>query len=761
MIRIVDKKHLNTLFFCLIFTVVFSSLKLSTSSGSSGNIEQWLNMTNQIFYGDNDFIFSYGPLFWLAGGITTPYNLWVYWLTVLFISFLTAYFWSVVFVLSYDGRGHIHFAIAYFLFFGSLVFQQSLFLWPFVTIAYFEFAEDSPVAISLKTLFVLGILIGFSFYIRFFHGVVGLATFLSYFMSKLLLERKIKDILIFSLSFIVGYVLLGIIIFNDKFNIVNYIITNKQLSFGNSVDMPLDVTNYKIHFIIIIVVFIIFNLYFFIKRPVLLLTINALMLIFFKIGFSRSDHYISYYVIPMAIMSLVMVFEKNILGKYIFLIVIACLFYISTNNAYYGSLTKNSFDTNINTNINFNLDYLDRMKQVYEKFAIDNEMARIIGKSTIDVYPYNNEYIYANKLNYLHRPIFQNYMTITPELDSMNKKFFESAGRPKFVLWTAGISCSSHDCNPFSDFDQKYLLNVDPLTTSSILLNYHVVASGKGINGVPIILLEENKEYTSYSKSPISEQSMHFGEWYNVPQVQNGVVKIIPDFEFTIYGHLKNLFFRGSILKVKYRLFSGEEVEYRLNILNSKSGVWVSPLLDGFDLSGDAVSAIMFETNAPNYFKPKFTTKWVRIAIPAIRSRELDMSPVLLDSPGVTREVLDICDGSIDSVNGMSLPTKIDTKGVLQVQGWHAISAKRGILAEKTFLTLTDNLGKKFYIPTKSQNREDLVEAFDTPSLSSAGFKAIVDLSTLKGVYTLGVAGTHDSVLYNCSQFRVPLEIGQ
>lgn len=58
--------------FLLVFVVVFSTLKLGTNSGSNGNVEQWMNLTNQTLYGSQDFLFSYGPLYWLVGGVATP-----------------------------------------------------------------------------------------------------------------------------------------------------------------------------------------------------------------------------------------------------------------------------------------------------------------------------------------------------------------------------------------------------------------------------------------------------------------------------------------------------------------------------------------------------------------------------------------------------------------------------------------------------------------------------------------------------------------
>lgn len=748
----------EVLAFLAVFVVVFSSLKMYSAPASNGNVEQWVNLTNQMFYGGQDFLFSYGPLYWLTGGASSQYNIYTYWGAITFLSILNACFWSVIFTLICNARSYILFAVTYFIFFSSLNFSGALFLLPFAVVAYFEFSKANPLAVNSRFMVVLGVLVGFLFYVRFFYGVVGLAAFGSYFFIRLFSEKKILRLVLFFIGLIVSYVFFGLIIFHDKASLVGYIMVNKNLSFGNSVDMTLDVINSKGTFVSVALVVIFFNMYLLLKRRSLLLTVNVLLLLFFKLGFSRTDHYIGYFVTPVAALSLVMIFEKDRLGRLLFVLTISSLYYLSTNQSYPSSPTKNS----LLPTIDFNVGYEDRMQSLYANFKLEDEFIRKIGKSTVDVYPYNNEYAFANKLNYKHRPSFQNYMTLTPALDLMNKKFFESSDRPKFILFTSGITCWSKNCNVFDGFDQKFSLNEDPLTASSILLNYHTVSVSKGKNDVPLILLEENDGYTVYSESQISEKIMNFGEWYKVPRAADGVTKIIPDFELTNYGRIKNLLFRGSILKVRYKFVSGDVREYRLNIINSKSGVWVSPLLDNFELSGDAVDSVMFLSQSSNYFNPKFKSRWVMVPISGVHTKDVMLDRVLTLIPDVNTHVEIACDGSIDSINGAPTdPSKLNFNAMelLKVQGWLALSTKDGTLFDKIFVTLTDINGKRIFISTNGQDRGDVGEAFKKTSLNAAGYNALFDLSMLNGTYTLGMGGIHNSEFYSCSQYKIPVTI--
>lgn len=748
------------LIFSLIFIFAFSQLSYVTGAGSNGNVEQWINLTNQMFYGKQDLLFSYGPLYWLTGNATSLYNVYAYWLSIAFISALAAYFWSIIFTLVYKTHAYIYFAIAYFLFIGTVILPAALFLWPFAIVAYLEFSKDKPAVLRSNILFLLGILVALSFYVRFFYGTVALATFGSYFASLFLRERKISMPLFFLAGVFFGYITVSLLIFHDQTSILNYLTINSQLSFGNSVDMTLDVDSYQGSFIAIALVLVLLNIFALFRRRSLFLTFNILLLIFFKIGFSRTDHahYFGYFVIPVAVVALAMLFDKSKLGRLLFVLVMGNLYYLSSVPVYAGAQTRNS----MSPRIDFNIDYAHRMEGAYTEFKLDEVVLNRIGKSTIDIYPYNNEYAFANNLNYWHRPLFQNYMTLTPALDSINQRFFESSDRPKFVLWTAGLTCASAACNPLEGFDQKFVLNEDPLTTSAILLNYHVVEELKGKNSVPVILLEENQGITVYSNSLISTQMMEFDEWYKVPQTNHGVIKLKPELKFTLLGRLKNILFRGSVLKIKYKLVSGEMVEYRTNILNSESGIWVSPLLDSFVPSDLKVDSIMLETGSLNYFEPLFKTSWISLPIPKFNSQRQSYNSVLQTPPVDLKKSQISCEGFIDSINGISpLPLKIDAASSFQIRGWLAISAKSGTTADQTFLTLTDDQGKTTYVLTHINNRADLVATFNQPNLASAGYEALIDASNLKGTYKLGLAGTHKSKLFNCSNYAISITGGK
>lgn len=740
--------------FLFIFVLVFSSTHFYSGPGSNGNIEQWANLTNQIFYGHQDFLFSFGPLYWLTGGATSQYSAVSYWAAVLFLSGFYAMFWAAVVWMASEARSTSYLLVTFVLFFQSLEFLGALYLWPFILVIYLDLYR--PDQLSRREYFIYGALVGFAFYIRFFYGVVALASFGTYLISFAVANRNVRGIIFLSLGVVVSYVIIGLFVFHDYDSITNYILINSQLNFGNSVDMTLDVVNKPQTWVAVTISALALGVYTFIQRRKLFLTVSVLILISFKLGFSRTDHYLGYFVGSMAVLTLLPLLDRSVLGRGAVIVSVACLYYLSVSPSYPGAPVKDAFLPGID----FQVDYEDRMQEVYKNFRLSPELLDYIGDKSIDVYPYNNEYAFANKLNYRYRPNFQSYMTLTPKLDTMNQVFFESSNRPHFILWTAGFTCNSADCNPFDSFDGKFTLNEDPLTTSAIFLNYHKVAIGEGREGTPLMLLEKNESETEYSEVSVKSEKLEFGKWYDVPSAESGLLKIKPNFEISAYGRIKNLLFRGSILKIKYKLSSGEIKEYRLNILNAQSGVVVSPLLDNFSLSGLRVTKIMFETGSKHYFEPFFNAAWVVIPEVPIRTRAPYFDAVDDFPPEHQQERNIHCEGWIDSVdNRTNLAEQVfEVSDGFSVHGWLAYSTQSGELYDQIFLVITDSEGTRRFISTRKESRGDLSEVFHQEALESSGFVSTIDASILTGKSKLGLVAVKNSILYQCSQFEVDLD---
>ena len=110
-----------------------------------------------------------------------------------------------------------------------------------------------------------------------------------------------------------------------------------------------------------------------------------------------------------------------------------------------------------------------------------------------------------------------------------------------------------------------------------------------------------------------------------------------------------------------------------------------------------------------------------------------------------------------NSVNGvLSNTTAI---GLLSVRGWLAASISEGVLADASFVTMTDTKGVTQYLTTHSIPRRDINKAYRQPTLADIGFNSTVDVTGLNGNYTLGLARAYRGQLERCTEYNIPVTI--
>lgn len=768
--RLATRKFIFFIFMLLALVPVVNIVATGPVKSSIDNAEHWVNLTNAVFIEGQSFIFSYGPLFWLVGGVSEYYSAGSYYLSIAFaLLFYASVLWAI-FVLTYKSRGYLSLFLIVVCFFSFYYLKVFLFLWPLVFLFYRQFNSEKDFYFNVSLCLALGALAGLLLYVRFFYGLIAVAVLGGYLAVQFLKGFRLKEVIAFVLAFAVSSLLIGMLIYGDIRLVVKYFTVNMQLSYGNGVDMTLDIENHRFAFICSFIVLGCFIIYGIRKHRLFLIPLAVTWLLLFKLGFGRADHYVTYFVVPCAFIMLLISFEKGYLTKGLFFVSFFSLYYLGTHPAYNNSqrlaLAFTTFNIPSLSNpfkLPFNNDetYEERMVQAYSQYKLDKTFLGKIGTDSVDVYPYNNEYMYANQLNYKPRPLFQNYMTLTPVLDQANSDYLRGAGKPKKIIWNSGLGCGDADCDSFIGLDNKFILNEDPLTSMAIFENYKVSEFTHGRNSEPLLLLTSRDQTLAADFVTRKNERMQFGVWYPLPQAKNSIVKVFPDFKISLVGKIKNFLFRGDIVKVRYKLKSGLQKEYRLNIINSHSGVWASPLLDGFDengFTGEDVTDIMFETDSSYYFEPEFDAKIATTAVPLIhyQRRKIKYNDPVTVSPSVSVKDID-CEGSVDQLTEPAIADDVITPLVLK--GWLAKSTGQGTLFDAIYVSLTDKNQHHRFVASSKNSRGDLIAVFGKPDLENAGFTANVDTSGLHGDYTVSLSGRTGDQIFVCRNLQRPLTL--
>lgn len=211
--------------------------------------------------------------------------------------------------------------------------------------------------------------------------------------------------------------------------------------------------------------------------------------------------------------------------------------------------------------------YREDLKQVSEaalrKSVLPESIRAVIGRSSVDVYPWEVSYVPANGLSWINRPLPASFSTYTPALDNLNAAFFESNGRPEYLLWHIDIGVHS--------IDGRFLLWDEPRTLRAIFNYYDIVTADSSV-----FLLRSRSHPRFASPQPITTLTMPWNTWTPVPQTA-GVLLAEISMKRSLFMRLIRTAFREGPVLLSLRFSSGEEATYRLVPDNMGGGLWVSP----------------------------------------------------------------------------------------------------------------------------------------------------------------------------------------
>lgn len=168
-----------------------------------------------------------------------------------------------------------------------------------------------------------------------------------------------------------------------------------------------------------------------------------------------------------------------------------------------------------------------------------------IGQETVDIFPWDAEYAFQNRLNYAPRPIFQSYSAYTPYLQQKNYEFY-LRDAPRFVLYDYEAIDGRH---PFND---ECILNL------FLVKNYSIVDSFFS-NERPYLLLKKNAVVTPLDQKKIKETGSFLNSEIDV--AGSSFVRI--DLRPSLKGKILSIWSRPSEVFIEYKAPEGGWRRYK------------------------------------------------------------------------------------------------------------------------------------------------------------------------------------------------------
>lgn len=237
-----------------------------------------------------------------------------------------------------------------------------------------------------------------------------------------------------------------------------------------------------------------------------------------------------------------------------------------------------------------------------EPQKLSEQTRAIIGKHTVDAYPYELSYVIANGFNWNPRPIIQSYISYTPYLDQQNALFFQSAKTPDYLLWEAPQGDIQAD-----SIDSRYVLNDEPLTMFEILGRYSPLAlDGK------VVIMKNNGRQGFMPPQNVGVDSPQWGAWIKVPKLPDcAALRSRLGFSRTLAGKLKRAVYKEEEFYVEYKLENGSILKHRFVIDNAVSGIWASPYVTNiWKREMWQVNEIRFSHSAADFLNDDLHIEW-------------------------------------------------------------------------------------------------------------------------------------------------------
>jgi hypothetical protein len=339
-------------------------------------------------------------------------------------------------------------------------------------------------------------------------------------------------------------------------------------------------------------------------------------------------------------------------------------------------------------------------------------------EGSVDIIPHDISYAYASDLKYNPRPVMQSYSAYDQYLDNLNAEKLSSSTAPENLLIT------------YAAIDNRYPLFDETTTKLAILKNYEIVNT----TWEHLLLKKSNQPIAS--SSTIRKQQGELDKSIKLP-VTNNILIMRADVHYSLLGKLRRLLFQPPQLFVSLITENGKVYEYRAITTLLAGGVIINKFINkqnnnDFEVflasqgqSNTKIASVKFFSDAPWGFNDTFT---------------FSLEELKIDSKGRTSplyEPQEVQNQVVTNNIKFNLELIQNEANFAVINGW-AFPDTQEINNPKVSIVLKSKAGS-FVFPTQPIERADVSDYFKHKH-KNFGFKAfILDKYLPPGTYDIAV----------------------
>jgi hypothetical protein len=198
------------------------------------------------------------------------------------------------------------------------------------------------------------------------------------------------------------------------------------------------------------------------------------------------------------------------------------------------------------------LKYADQQNKRY----IPQNVLNAVSNKTVDVFPWDSEYAFENKLIYKPRPIFQSFSAYTEALEKINYNYYVKQA-PKIIIYD------------YDSIDNRYPFNDESLVNLFIIKNYTCIDSFASNERTRLFLQRKNKTI------PLQLIAIKTGNFALKDTLIAGNANFIKlDLQYNIAGKIKAFLSKPSLVQISFMREDGQWFSYKTSLELLRSGIY-------------------------------------------------------------------------------------------------------------------------------------------------------------------------------------------
>ncbi len=188
---------------------------------------------------------------------------------------------------------------------------------------------------------------------------------------------------------------------------------------------------------------------------------------------------------------------------------------------------------------------------------IPDSLRKAIGHKSADIFPWNIQFLYENRINFVPRPIFQSYSAYTRVLENMNFAHYLSQRAPEYVFYQ------------YVAVDNRYPLFDEPKVHLSLKYNYRLVDTFH-VQGLLMALLERKKGTQNVDLVPVRKYEFQMRD--SLPASDDIFYEI--DVRYSIIGKMHSVIKNAPELRIRLQHENGQQNDYKIGAKLLQSGIF-------------------------------------------------------------------------------------------------------------------------------------------------------------------------------------------